>query len=410
MTDAKISVSHYLIVATGIALCVGPSALTLSCAGIFFTPVSDALGVGKGEFAFYMTVLFLTMFFTLPLAGRLIARQDIRLVLSGAVITVSATLFAMGFFDAVWQFYIAGAFIGFGQSFLIYLAVPTLINRWFKQKAGRFLGLCMAFTGIGGVLFNPLGDYLIQTYGWQAGYQTFGCLALIIALPFTALAIRSYPADKGLRPYGQEAKNDHEEEELDGISAAQAFSSKSFYALVVFAGLIGFVSVVYQFLPSYGASLPLSEQFPAIAGTIAAAAMAGQAIGKLGLGVIADKSISAGMWTAILAGSAGLAMLWLLPGFYAAILLAAFLFGPFYACALVQVPLMTKAMFGMRDYSQIYSRISMCSAIMAALAATAWGYLIDWFGFYILFAASLALLAAIALIGSYALRSNLRNN
>jgi MFS family permease len=405
MTNSKVSSNHYLIVATGIALCVGPSALTMNCAGIFFTPVSEALGVGKGAFAFYMTVLCLAMFFTLPVAGKLMATQDVRVVLSAAVITVGASLFAMGFFDAVWQFYIAGAFIGIGQSFLLYLAVPTLINRWFRQKAGFFLGLCMAFTGVGGVLFNPLGDYLIQHYGWQTGYRVFGGLALLIALPFTLLAIRSYPADKNLRPYGDIDQGDGAPTMLFGVLATDALKSRAFYALVIFAGLTGFVSVVYQFLPSYASSLPLNNTIPALAGTLAAAAMAGQAVGKLGLGVISDKSISAGMWTAILCGIIGLLVLWLLPSYLSALLIAGFLFGPFYACALVQVPLMTKAVFGIRDYSQIYSRISMFSAIMAALGATAWGYLIDWLGFPILFIASLAILVVIALLGNYAIKS-----
>lgn len=398
------NIHHYLVVAAGIAMCGGPSALAFSCAGIFFTPVSTALGVGKGTFAVYMTVLCFMMFFALSVAGKIIASKDIRAVLSTAVIFVGGGLFAMGFFNAVWQFYIAGAFIGFGESFLLYLAVPTLINRWFKQRVGFFVGLCMAFTGVGGVIFNPLGDYLINTYGWQIGYRVFGVLAIVIALPFTLFAIRSFPLDKGLRPYGDngEARTD-EKPIIMGVSASKAFKSGPFFAVAGFAGLVGFNSIIYQFMPSYARSLPLAATVTTLAGALASAAMAGQALGKVGLGTIADKSIAAGMWTALICGVVGLLLLWLVPTSTAIVLIAGFLFGPFYACAVVQVPLMAREIFGVREYSQIYARISMFSAIMAALGATIWGYLIDWTGFRILFILGLVILACIALLGTYAL-------
>lgn len=236
---------HYLVVAAGIAICAGPSALAFSCAGIFFTPVSTALGVGKGTFAIYMTVLCLMMFFTLPVAGNIIAKRDVRIVLSTAVILVGAPMFAMGFFDAVWHFYIAGAVMGFGEAFLLYLAIPTLINRWFKHKVGFFLGLCMAFTGVGGVVFNLLGDYLINTHGWRMAYHAFGILALLIALPFTIFAIGNSPAEKGLRPFGDDGSADTDTgATLRGVAASTAFRSSAFYALAGFAGLVGFNSII----------------------------------------------------------------------------------------------------------------------------------------------------------------------
>ena len=344
------------------------------------------------------------MVVALPFAGSIIARNDIRAVLSIAVLLVSGSIFSMGFFNAVWQFYIAGAVIGLGESVLLYLAVPTLINRWFKKKVGLFIGMCMAFTGIGGVIFNPLGDYLIQEYGWQVGYRAFGIIAVVMALPFTLFAIRNYPADKGLRPYGDDGMTDiNMASQLSGVPATTAFRSLAFYALAGFAGLVGFNTMIYQFMPAFASSLPLAAAVTTIAGTMAAAAMAGQALGKILLGVVADKSLVLGMWAAIACGTSGLLLLWILPTSVALVLIGGFLFGPFYACAVVLVPLMARNIFGLRDYSQIYARISMCSAIMGALGSAAYGYLIDWAGFQVLFIAGLAVLGLIAILGCCAL-------
>ena len=190
----------YLIVAAGIVIAGIPCALVLSCAGIFFTPVSEYFGVARASFTMYFSILNLAMMFMLPVAGKLMSRFDTRAVLSAAVALDGIALVVMSRFTAVWMFYIAGVALGIGTAPLIYLAVPTLINAWCKKKVGFFVGLCMAFTGIGGVVFNPLGTALISsgTEGWRMGYLVFGLIVLIVALPFTFLVVRSKPADKGL--------------------------------------------------------------------------------------------------------------------------------------------------------------------------------------------------------------------
>lgn len=197
---------HYafLIVACGIVITCVPCALVLSCAGIYFTPVANYFGVSKAEVSLYFSILNVAMMITLPVAGKLMSSMDLRVVLSACVVIDGVTLAAMSAIDAVWQFYIAGIALGIGTAPLIYMAVPTLINAWCKKKVGFFIGLCMAFTGIGGVIFNPVGTALISTGpdGWRTGYLVFAALVLVITLPFTLFVIRSKPADKGLAPYG----------------------------------------------------------------------------------------------------------------------------------------------------------------------------------------------------------------
>ena len=197
---------HYafLIVAAGIAITCIPCALVLSCAGIYFTPVSNYFGVPKASFTLYFSILNLAMMIMLPIGGKLMSKMDARVVLSAAVIIDGLTLIAMSFFTAVWQFYIAGVLLGIGTAPLIYLAVPSLINAWCKKKVGFFIGLCMAFTGIGGVIFNPIGTALINMgpEGWRTGYLVFGIIVLVVTLPFTALIVRSKPSDKGVQAYG----------------------------------------------------------------------------------------------------------------------------------------------------------------------------------------------------------------
>ncbi len=184
----------YAIVASCIAITCLPCALVLSCAGIFFTPVSEFFGVPRASFTLYFSILNIMMMLTLPMAGNHLSKLDTRKVLSGATLLAGLGLIGMSRGNSMPWFYVCGAIMGVGMAPLIYLSVPTLINAWCVKRVGFFVGLCMAFTGIGGVIFNPLGTALIQSgpEGWRTAYLVFGlpragvppisCLALSLWL------------------------------------------------------------------------------------------------------------------------------------------------------------------------------------------------------------------------------------
>lgn len=399
----------YLIVLSGIVITCVPCALVLSCAGIFFTPVSTFFGVSKATFSLYFSILNVAMMVALPVAGRLMERVDMRLVLSSCVVMAGGGLIAFSTFSEMWQFYVVGAILGFGLAPLLYLAVPALINAWCVRRVGFFVGLCMAFTGIGGVIFNPVGSALIASgpEGWRTAYFAFGVIILVVALPFTALVVRTRPADKGLEPYGiDEAASAGDAAQVRGLPAARAMRAPAFYALAAFCGLITLNQTVYQFLPSYVTNLS-ETSLPALAamtGTVASACMAGQAIGKVALGTLSDRSAVGGLAGGLVLGAAGVLVMMLVPGVSALLLAGSFMFGFAYACTTVQTPLLTRNVFGERDYTAIYSRISMVGSLFGAVAAVFWGWVCDLPGGYtIMFVLSLVCLASCLALGTFAL-------
>ena len=377
--------SAYAIVASCIAITCLPCALVLSCAGIFFTPVSEFFGVPKASFTLYFSVLNIMMMLTLPLAGNHLSRLDARKVLSGATILAGVGLIGMSFGTSMPWFYVCGAVLGFGMAPLIYMAVPTLINNWCVKKVGFFVGLCMAFTGIGGVIFNPIGTAIIQSgpEGWRLAYRVFGLIVLIGTLPFTLFVVRSKPEDKGLLPYGADEVAESTSQQapaaaVEGVPASIAMKTPAFFALAIFCGIITLNQTIYQFLASYATSF--GDTIPAIAaasGVVASAAMAGQAIGKVLLGIINDKSVKLGIVFGLACGVVGVLLMWFIPSPLAVLLVGAFLFGIVYAMTTVQTPLLVRSVFGSADYTNIYSRISMVGAIMSAFAAVFWSFVID---------------------------------
>lgn len=401
---------HYahLIVLSCIVITCLPCALVLSCAGIFFTPVSAYFSVARSAFTLYFSILNVAMMLTLPVAGRVLAKSDARVVLSASVVLCGLGLVGMSMCRELWQFYPCGAVLGVGVAPLIYLAVPALVNAWCVRRVGFFVGLCMAFTGIGGVIFNPLGTALINSdaEGWRTAYLVFAAITLVGTLPFTLLVVRSRPEDMGLLPYGAEgeaaAGGEPTVTESRGAMATDAMRTPAFVALLAFCGVITLNQTIYQFLPSYASSI--GGDVAAASGVVASAAMAGQAIGKVLLGVINDRSARLGTAFGILSGVLGVLVMWLFPGALALLLVGSFLFGVVYAMTTVETPLLVRTVFGSRDYTNIYSRVSMVGSLMSAVAAVFWDLVVDSAGgFPLMFALGIACMAACLALANFAL-------
>ena len=252
----KMSVRHMLVVLTGIMITFGCSALCFSTWGLFQPVVAEGLGVETTAFAMYVTVMYLTMTVASPFMGKLLQTVDIRIILSVSACLVGGAFLLMSVSNEIWMFYLAAVLLGLGEISILWLAIPTLINRWFADKAGTFIGLCMAFTGIGGAVWSAVFT------GLRAGgmdfhtiYLIWAVIALVTSLPFTLFCVRSKPEDCGLAPYGASVVAGQAPAKPTGLSAAAAMKTPAFYSVCVFAGLINIAVLIAMQFPTYTKSL-----------------------------------------------------------------------------------------------------------------------------------------------------------
>ncbi len=407
MTSAKkIRLLHYgFVVVACCCLIMGVNiGIAFSCAGIFYKPVSSALGVSVGEFGLYMSIMYVASTLILPLGGKLIERYSARWLLSGNSALMGLTLCWMGFCSSLWEFYIAGGLLGISVAFLLYLSFPTLINRWFRVKVGLLMGICSAASGVGGIIFNPIGAAIITSYGWEWAYIAFGLLVLLVNTPLLMIFLRDYPADKGLLPYGENSLNlpggNSDQPIAKGISVKDAKKMPVFYGILVFSFLMMAMSTLNLFIPNYVTSLKFTLEQGALA---ASSVMTGVMIGKLALGHINDRNCLAGVLVTTLGGIIGLLLM--IEGNWGigTIITGAFLFGWAYAGVTVQTAMLTRAVFGSKDYARIYSYMSMALAAGGALASGGWGLIVDATSFPFIFFCGVGMLAVCTVIGVRAL-------
>lgn len=373
--------------------------LVMSCAGIFYKPVSTELGVTIGDFGLYMTFVYLFSTLMLSVAGKLMDKYSARWLLTSSSAVLGLVLLAMSTFNSVWQFYAAGAVIGLSLAFLLYLSYPTLINRWFNSNVGFFIGICSAASGIGGVIFNPFGGYLIANYGWRTTYIIFGLIILIIVTPILAVLLRSFPKDKKLKPLGDKPH----ETVMTGISYSSAVKSPVFYALILFAFLMISVSTLNLFLPTYVTGSGYSLEESAI---VASAIMLGVTLGKVVLGWINDKNTFLGVAVSVGFGILGLVFLYLGKYGISIMTFGGFLFGWAYAGVTVETALMVRTVFGNKDYAKIFSNISISLAAGGAIMSGGWGYLTDSIEFKYILITAIILLSLSGVVAFYAVDSS----
>lgn len=370
----------YLVVAALVLTSFIPLSLGLSCAGIFYPSVSDFLGVERGMVSYYNSVIWIAALVSLPFTGKLLNNRDARISLTGAVVLVVAAFLWLSQVHELWQFYVGAAAMGVSVGVLLFLAPSTIINRWFAKRAGFMLGIVMAFTGVGGVVWSSVGGVLIQQVGWSTTYLVFAGLS-VLTVPVTLFMVATRPEAKGLRPVGYEEGADDADATADapmtGVAAGEAFRMPVFYLICLMCFFLNIGMYVYFMIPSYATTLDIGVAFPLLGATASSVAMAGQTVSKLALGAVGERMPQVSTIVALALGIVGLGIFAVMNGSVPAFYAAALFFGVYYGITNVMMPIFTRRSFGDRDYAQIYSRISMVNSISNAAAALIWGTVID---------------------------------
>ena len=432
MPDAQeqiqpLTIRHVLVVVTGILCLFGPAALVINTWSVFLVPVTQSLGVSSGDFTFYVTLLFLAAAACSPFAGNLMQKADLRIVISAAAALCALGLFLCSFYTEVWQFYLSGILEGAGICVILFLTPSTLISRWFNVHNGLLIGICAAMSGAGAVVWTMVAGFIIDGSGWRDAYFVFGIVCALISLPATMFFIRSYPQDVGFKPYGP-PRDDLPEASVGGegapvrpgIEAKKAFRMPVFYTLMITFMLTNATAQLGNYLPTYLYHLAdmqvaglTAASVVIMASVIAACLQAAHAIAKICLGQVVDHSNVLALAIGCGCGFAGILFVW--QGYFSQPLVytGAALFGVHFAMTNVLGPSFTLRLFGPREYTKIYSRITTVMNLMPAAALVVFSALSEA-SWDLLFITVLAIIAIVFATGMatviFGRRMNAREN
>ncbi len=420
MANDKIHYAWWVLVACCMMM-LGGQGIINNCSGLFYAPAAEAYGVGRGDISFYRTIANLATCCALPLAGKYLPRVNVRVVcpIAMTIICISAAL--MPSCTDVWMWYVIGAIQGLLGAFIFLVPAPVILANWFYKRSGFAVGFAMAFSGLGGVIFNPIISAAIAAWGWQTAYLVYAACAAVVSLPFLIFVLRFKPEDMGLKPYGWEESQEEKlveaeaanppEAERPGVTLHDAVRTPAFWLTLLLAGLIAFSTTYYQHFSGFATSIGWDT---VMAGTLVSACSLGNMVLKLIYGALADK-IGAKRSTliALLVCIMGFVIFLTMQQTIMAMYIAAVCYGATLALTAVGAPIITKAIFGLKDYSRIFSRVTIATYLIGAIGMSGIAYIYDFFGSYnpaFMLGILLGGIATVILLAIFAMAKNLKGS
>ncbi len=261
--------------------------------GVFFHPLSVAFGWTRTQTSWGFSLAAVLGSLYASMAGRIVDRHGPRPAqLFGLVMLSVGFLFLSGI-QSLTQYYLGmGLLVALGSAALGPVSSNTAVARWFVRRRGTALGIATAGISMGGVIFVPLTQWLIDHLGWRHSFVALAVIVAVTGLPPVALWMRRSPESMGLLPDGEPMRPSVEiglaERDLElSVTPSEAVRSREFWLIAFAFGLTvsGLSAVLIHQIP-YLLDQGVS---PTVASWVLGGTAAVGVVGKLGFGSLIDR-------------------------------------------------------------------------------------------------------------------------
>ena len=179
-----------------ISLCMG----LRQSLGLFMRPMTLDLGISAATFGFAIALQNMVWGVSQPFVGALADRYGPRPVLIGTALIYASGLLLMAFSNSIsGGLQIAGFLAGIGTAGTGFgILIGTVSRATPPEKRSQTVGLVAAAGSLGTMVLAPVGQWLIDGFGWQAALVAFAAVAASMAL--LSLPIREQPVAGGTAP------------------------------------------------------------------------------------------------------------------------------------------------------------------------------------------------------------------
>lgn len=357
--------------------CLGLTAISRGMGetfGVFLLPLSEQFQWERATVTSVYSVYMISLGVGSLLSGMAFDRYGARFNYCVGVALLTCAYGMAGFFDTLWQFYIAiGICAGIGAALVGIVPTQSLVSRWFNKRLGTALSLAYAGQGLGALMMVPLAQLAIQKFAWTGAYKlaglVLGCI-LIVVLLLPWRHIEQGAAGNPRRAPGGKSQG--------GLSLADAVKTRAFWGFffIFFATAVGIFGISLQSV-AYLIERGFSEVEAALAfGVVGMLSFAGMAL----TGLAADRwprhIVASCSYLLSFVGIAALVLLQHFPG-WGLLFLYIIAFG---LSAGARGPIITTLMaeiFAGKGLASIYGASNLGQGLGAALGAFGAGLLFD---------------------------------
>jgi len=315
-----------------------------------------------------------------PWFGSLVDRWSLKGMMLLGAIGMSFGYVVLSFTTASWQVPVVyGMFMMLGTNLLGPLTTSTLLARWFTKKRGMAMGVAAVGTSVGGFIFPPLIQGLIDHYEWRIALRYLGAGLLLVSVPAVLLVVNR-PQDRGLHADGELMDAAYVPPHVAAVSFGELLKNRNFILIAIVMSLLfmTYTGVMSNMAPfAMGRGLSADEA----ALLISAIAVAG-VVGKLIFGAVADKidlriGLAASMITVIMCMLVLLSMTG-----YSALMLGAALLGLAAGGMLPVWGSILAVLFGSANYGRVMGMMNPLIMPLTLVGAPLAGFIFDTRGAY----------------------------
>ena len=219
--------------------------------GLFLEPMSSSLSWSRETYALAMAVQNLLWGILLPFAGALTDRYGASWVISAGAVFYALGLWGMSTADSVLILNISGGILmGLGSAFVAFnLAIAAMVKVVGPERRLLVMGIGTAATSTGQLIFSPMAQGMISSFGWSDA---------LVYLSFISLLIISFAV---LLPSNPEVRGEESTRQSLSEAVREAFAQRGFILLMIGFFACGFhVAFIGIHLPAYVTDLGLAPE------------------------------------------------------------------------------------------------------------------------------------------------------
>ena len=346
---------------------------------VYLNAFSNEQGWALGSISFAVTIFFVIGGLVGLWVAKLIARYDVRLIITIGAVVSGASLAVVGQVTTQWQLYIAYAVFAVGYAFAGLVPTTTVVTRWFHVRRGVALSVASTGLSVGGIVVTPFAKRFIDDNGLAATTPWLGLLFVVGVVPVSWLLIRPDPARDGWEPDGIRLQPGVAPAAATGTPYAEALATP-FYKLITYGYVLALgsqVGGIQQLVKLVEDRTDEGTAQFAIT-VLAATSVVARLIGGRAVSVIPMTKLTAVLAAMQCVALAGIAVSQATALIFASIVL----FGLTIGNLLMLQPLLIAERFGVADYPSIFGRSQAIAIVGVAGGPLLIGWLYDVFGTY----------------------------
>ena len=375
----------WYVVAGALLIMLMIGGIAWNCVSVFIKPVCADLGFTRQAMSMNSTITSIIGMIISLSWGYILRHFSLKTLMRLAAFGLPLGYIGYSFCSTIGMFYACSVLVGLSLCLVMNLPLSIILSNWFEEKRGTAMGIAFMGSGIGGMLFIPLISSMIERNGWRYTFRFSALVMFIAAFIAIFFLIRIRPEEKGLKALGWEKHHSgaaaEKETVLEGPMFSELARTGRFWLLAFcISASNSAVGCVNQALQPH---LTDNGYEVATAALIVSVGMGLLAVGKMGLGVVFDKmGIRIGTLFSLGLGLLGLIGMIFCKSFIG--VASAVVLGQGIGCAFgtVGVPIVSRTLFGERDYATNYGVVCAIGGVCNSISPMLNGAAYDRFGSY----------------------------